>query len=187
MFPCDGLIERPDGILYRGVDVAAPTDVVFRRLCQLRVAPYSYDWVDNLGMRSPRNLTPGLDQLEVGQQFMTIFRLASFENGRSITIESNSNAFGRVAVTYTAAPVDTVRSRLVVKVAFQTPGGLIGSVLQRFLPMGDLIMMREQLLTLKALSERDAGRLEPQTDQVGPTMWAHHQQSCAPESKGSDD
>lgn len=155
-FPCDDLIERPDGVLYRGVDVAAPPEVVFRWLCQLRVAPYSYDWIDNLGRRSPRRLVPGLDELEIGQRFMTIFRLVSFEDGRSITVDSTTATFGRVSVTYKVVPTDAQRCRLVVKVLIQTPGGLVGRALQCFLPAGDLIMMRRQLLTLKALSERDA-------------------------------
>jgi len=140
------------------VDVAASPEVVFRWLCQLRVAPYSHDWVDNLGRRSPRRLVPGLEDLEVGQRFMTIFHLVSFEDGRSITVDSTSSSFGRVAVTYSVASADTEQCRLVAKVVFQTPRGLFGRAVRRALPAGDLIMMRKQLLTLKALSERDAGQ-----------------------------
>lgn len=158
-FPCDDLIQRPDGVLYRGVGVDAPPEMVFRWLCQLRVAPYSYDWIDNLARQSPRQLVPGLDDLEVGQRFMTIFHLVSFEEGRSITVDSTTAAFGRVAVTYTVEPAEIPRCRLVAKVVFQTPQGVIGRALKLFLPGGDLIMMRRQLLTLKALSERDAGQL----------------------------
>jgi hypothetical protein len=154
-YSCDGLIDRPDGVLFRAVDVGAPAEVVFRWLCQLRRAPYSYDWVDNLGRRSPRQLTPGLDQLEVGQRFMSIFRLVSFDQGRSITLHSRTAAFGRVVVTYVAAPIDADRSRLVAKLAFAAPSGPVGWVGRRVLPAGDLVMMRKQLLTLKALAERD--------------------------------
>jgi hypothetical protein len=158
-YPCDGLIEPPDGVLFRAVDVAAPSGLVFGWLCQLRVAPYSYDWIDNRGRRSPRRLIDGLDRLEVGQRFMTMFRLVSFEEGRSITLDSTTALFGRVAVTYLVAPRDTEGSRLVVKLAFSLPRRPLGWVLQRFLPAGDLVMMRKQLLTLKALAERDARQL----------------------------
>ena len=73
-YPCDGLVDCPDGVLFRGVDVEAPAGVVFRWLCQLRVAPYSYDWIDNLGRRSPRELIDGLDDLEVGDRVATDLR-----------------------------------------------------------------------------------------------------------------
>jgi hypothetical protein len=155
-YPCDGLIDAPDRTLFRAVDVLAGSELVFRWLCQLRAAPYSYDWIDNLGRRSPRLLTPGLDELEVGQIFMTIFRLVGFEEGRSITVESRSRLFGLVAASYVALPSTADRSRLVVKLAFKAPRGLRRGATRLLLPSGDLIMMRKQLLTLKALTERSA-------------------------------
>ena len=155
-YPCDGLIESPDRVLFRAVDVAAPAALAFRWLCQLRAAPYSYDWLDNYGRRSPRQLIPGLDQLEVGQRVMTIFRLVAFEEGRSITLDSTTVLLGRVVTTYVVVPRGTDRSRVVVKLAFVAPRGPLGSVMRQILPAGDLVMMRKQLLTLKALAERDA-------------------------------
>ncbi len=103
-YPCDELIDPAGRVVFRAVDIDAPSGLVFRWLCQLRVGPYSYDWIDNRGRRSPRRLIDGLEQLEDGQNFMTIFRLVSFEDGRSITLDSNSALFGRVAGTYLVAP-----------------------------------------------------------------------------------
>jgi hypothetical protein len=154
-YPCDGLIERPH-VVFRAIDVDAPAALVFRWLCQMRVAPYSYDWIDNLGRRSPRNLIAGLDQLEIGQRFVAIFRLADFEDGRSITLDSDSALFGRTALTYRVDAVDEHRSRLVVKIAFAGRCGLHDRMLGLFLPAGDLVMMRKQLRTFKGLAERDA-------------------------------
>ncbi len=73
-FPCDRHLPDAEDTLYRAVDVNAHSAVVFRWLCQLRVAPYSYDWLDNWGRESPRTLTPGLDQLAVGQRVMVFDR-----------------------------------------------------------------------------------------------------------------
>src|SRR5881397_3346484 len=85
-FPCDGYVDRPDAVYYRGITVQAPPASLFRWLCQLRAAPYSYDWIDNGGRRSPQTLTPGLDDLAVGQSVMRIFQLAAFEPGRHLTL-----------------------------------------------------------------------------------------------------
>src|SRR6267378_1831295 len=85
-FPCDSIISHPDDELYRGVTINAPAEVIFRWLCQMRVAPYSYDWIDNFGRQSPPELTPGIENLVIGQNVMTIFDLVDFEIGRHITI-----------------------------------------------------------------------------------------------------
>ena len=52
-YPCDDLVPDPGDRLLRGVDVAAPADVVYRWVCQFRAAPYSYDWIDNLRPTQP--------------------------------------------------------------------------------------------------------------------------------------
>jgi hypothetical protein len=48
------------------------------------------------------------------------------------------------------------RSRLVVKLLTAPGPGLVGAVMRRLLPAGDLVMMRRQLLNLKALAEASA-------------------------------
>jgi len=84
--PCDAQVNAPDETGWRAVDVRAPASIVFRWLCQLRAAPYSYDWLDNWGRRSPRELTSGLDALAVGQRVMTIFSVVAFERDAHLTI-----------------------------------------------------------------------------------------------------
>src|SRR6266849_9704744 len=98
-FPCDGLVAEPAEALFRAVDVAAPPAVVFRWLCQLRVAPYSYDWIDNFGRRSPRQLIPGLDDLAVGQRVMMLFEIVEFERDRHLTLRTTpeGSLLGRLA------------------------------------------------------------------------------------------
>lgn len=158
-FPCDQVLPgAPE--LHRAVTVAAPADVLYRWLCQLRAAPYSYDLIDNLGRRSPQALTPGLERLELGQRFMTIFRLVDFEPGRSITVLSKGSIFGPVACSYRVREHGPAATRLVVRVRCGYPSGWPARPLAKaLLPAGDLVMMRRQLLNLKRLSERQAAAL----------------------------
>jgi hypothetical protein len=146
--PCDRYLPDAGTVVHRAIDIAAPPDTVFRWLCQLRAAPYSYDLIDNFGRRSPQRLTPGLDELAVGQRFMTIFDLVEFEPGRHITLvvrERARWAFGTVGVTYLVTPRGDRGVRLLVRVA--------SARRSRLLPWLDLPMMRRQLLNLKELAE----------------------------------
>jgi hypothetical protein len=165
-FACDRFVAEPNDALYRAVTVNAPPALLFRWLCQLRAAPYSYDWLDNLGRQSPRRLTPGLDRLQVGQRIMTAFHLAAFETDGHITaVLDRFNALvGELAVTYLIVPEPDERCRLVVKLAVAYPRTPIGAALRGLLPPGDLVMMRKQLLTLRELAERDAGAPRPRRD-----------------------
>jgi hypothetical protein len=141
--PCDALCPRAGIRADRAISAAAPASIVFAWLCQLRVAPYSYDILDNFGRRSPRERNPELRHLEIGQRFMTIFALQSFVDGEQITLLAKG-----VAVTYAVRP-DGVGSRLHVRVLFEGP-----RLVARALALGDLVMMRKQLITLKSLAGR---------------------------------
>jgi hypothetical protein len=155
-YPCDDLLPEPHQECWRAIDVDAPASLVFRWLCQMRAAPYSYDWIDNWGRRSPRELTPGLDDLEVGQKVMTLFRIASFERDRHITLYTPKSIFGELAISYCVTPRDADRSRIAVKLMVRYPGRW--RFMRHTPPIGDWIMMRKQLRTLKKYAERDHAR-----------------------------
>lgn len=154
--PCDDLLPCSELVLHRAVSVDAPVPLVYRWLCQLRAAPYSYDALDNLGRRSPQEITPGLEQLRVGQRVMTIFRLEGFERDDHITIRHAGRLFGRVAVTY-AVSRRGEGSRLLARIRWSPPAlPLAREAIVSAWALGDLVMARRQLLNLKALAERDA-------------------------------
>lgn len=158
-FPCDGLLDRTDAVYYRGATVQAPPAIVFRWLCQLRVAPYSYDWIDNFGRQSPRHLIPGLDELAIGQPIMMgAFKLVDFRHNHHLTGRVTSRMLGDLAATYLIAPESADTSRLLVKIVVAFPQGPVGWILRVLLPWADLIMMRRQLLNLKRLAERTASK-----------------------------
>lgn len=153
-YPCDRL--DPSGArLLRAVSSAAPAARVYRWLCQLRVAPYSYDRVDNLGVVSPRQLTPGVERLAVGQPVMTIFDLTCFTLDHDMTLTTRPGAaerlFGRVVVSYAVRP-DRDGSRLVAALRLGAGTGPVAAARSRALAWGDLLMMRRQLLTLAELA-----------------------------------
>ncbi len=152
-FPCDRHLPDADDALFRAIDIDARPSVTFRWLCQLRAAPYSYDWIDNWGRTSPRALTPGLERLVAGQTVMTIFELVEFEQNRHLTIvlRRGRAILGDVAGTYLVAERPPDRSRIVVKLLVRY--ACLGAVARQFFPLGDLVMMRKQLLTLQALAE----------------------------------
>jgi hypothetical protein len=154
--PGDELLPEADGILHRAVDVAAAADLVFRWLCQMRVAPYSYDLIDNLGRRSPQELTPGLERLERGQRIAVVFRVEDFEIGRYLVMRHRGPVFGTVVCAYVVEPRGPAAARLLVRLRVDRPPGLVRGMAHRLLPLGDLVMMRRQLLNFKGLAERNA-------------------------------
>ena len=159
-YPSDGQLAAGWMRMVRAVDCSAAPEAVWPWLCQLRVAPYSYDWLDNGGRRSPRRLTPGITELEVGQDFMGIFRLEEFVPGSRLTLSMNGRRavrlFGPGWITYCVGAGSHDGSRVVAALALPKKPGPLGSVWNVLLPWGDLLMMRQQLRTFARLAEQSS-------------------------------
>lgn len=146
-YPCDDFVASPVLQAWRGVYVRAPAGAVWPWVAQVRLAPYSYDWIDNLGRRSPRELA-GLAEPRVGERFTTV---GGRKLGRIVSVDPGKQLTGTIMgafMSYVLVPVDHDVTRLLLKVVMRTsrwaaPGWSVG----------DLIMARRQLLNLRQLAE----------------------------------
>lgn len=149
-YPCDEFVDSPTVRAWRGVSVQAPTETVWPWVAQVRLAPYSYGWIDNLGRRSPRELL-GLPEPEVGDRFTAT---GGRELGRIVSVDPGEQLTGRIMgafMSYVLVPQDHDTTRLLLKVVMRTSRWLAPG-----LSLGDLIMARRQLLNMKQLAERQA-------------------------------
>lgn len=149
-YPCDDHVPRASLQAWRGVTIDAPPSVVWPWIVQLRLAPYSYDWIDNLGRRSPRELLH-LDDPEIGDAFSSS---AGRPLGRVVDVRHGDHLAARImgaVMTYRLHPVGDHRTRLVLKIVGDFP-----RIVATALSVGDLVMARRQLLNLKDLAEASA-------------------------------
>lgn len=148
-YPCDDVVDRPVMQAWRGVTVHAPARRVWPWIVQLRLAPYSYDWIDNLGRRSPRELSD-LPDPSVGAAFMST---AGRPVGQVLSVTSGEQLTARIlgsVMSYVVEPAGS-DSRLLMKIVMGR-----GRVFAPLVSAGDLVMARRQLLNLKALAEGSA-------------------------------
>jgi len=147
VYPCDAFIGSPTLQAWRGVGVAAPVEAVWPWVAQVRLAPYSYDWIDNLGRRSPRELA-GLAEPRAGERFTTAFGRG---HGRIVSVDPPKQLTGHIGgafMSYVLVPASQDMTRLLLKIVIRT--SYLAAV---GLSVGDLIMARRQLLNLKHLAE----------------------------------
>jgi hypothetical protein len=146
-FACDRFVTEPALRAWRGVTVGVAAADLWPWVCQIRAAPYSYDWVDNRGRRSPRELL-GLPEPEVGDAFTAS---AGRAIGRVVDVQPERSLTGCLLgafMTYRLLPEGTGSTRLLLKLVMATD-----PVTARAVCLGDLVMARRQLLNLKALAE----------------------------------
>jgi hypothetical protein len=118
-------------------------------VAQIRLAPYSYDWIDNLGRRSPQRLR-GLPDPVVGEAFTA---LAGRPCGRIVAVSAGEHLTGQImgtAISYVLVPSGST-TRLLLKIVMRRRRAV-----SPLLVLGDLVMARRQLLNFARLAERDA-------------------------------
>ena len=146
-YPCDDVLTPPVLSLWRGITVQAPVQDVWPWLCQLRLAPYSYDWLDNLGRRSPRELR-GVPDPEQGEPFSCLG--GKFDVGRIVSVAHEEHVTARImgAVMSYVLIAQGDATRLVLKIVMRR-----GHWYASAAALGDWPMARRQLMNLKALAE----------------------------------
>jgi hypothetical protein len=146
-YPCDDLVPGAALQVWRGVSVAVPPERVWPWLCQVQVAPYSYDWIDNLGRRSPRRLLGRPDPLP-GQAFSQVG--GRFPVGRVLVVEPGQHLTATImgaVMSYVLAP-DGAGTRLLLKIVMRRRRWYTEAM-----AVGDWPMARRQLLNFKACAE----------------------------------
>jgi len=146
-YPCDEFVAAPVLQAWRGVLIEAPAAAVWPWVGQIRLAPYSYDWIDNLGRRSPRRLAD-LPEPQVGERFTTA---AGRRAGRIVAVDPGVHLTASILgafMSYVLVPAGPGATRLLLKIVMETSGWIAPLV-----SAGDLIMARRQLLNLKHLTE----------------------------------
>jgi hypothetical protein len=146
-FACDSYLTHPSLSAWRAVTIDAPAERVWSWLIQVRLAPYSYDWIDNLGRRSPEQLLD-LEDPTPGSAFTAV---AGRPSGEVLSVEHGEHLTARImgaVMTYRLTHLDAASTRLVLKIVASPSRGL-----SSLLSLGDLVMARRQLLRFKALAE----------------------------------
>ena len=147
-YPCDELVSDPALEAWRGITVRAAPAQVWPWVAQIRLAPYSYDWLDNLGRRSPQQLS-GLPEPAVGEPFTTAMRGRAV--GRILAVVSGEQLTGEIlgaVMSYVLVPHDS-DTRLLLKLVLRR-----GRAVAPLVSVGDLVMSRRQLLNFARLAER---------------------------------
>ena len=148
-YGCDNYVANPSLEAWRGVTVNTTPERLWPWVVQVRLAPYSYDWIDNLGRESPHELH-NLNDPRPGGPFTAS---AGRPLGKVLSVEHQVELTAQIMsahMSYRLTPVDEHSTRLVLKVTAPQSWRLAAPLLS----VGDLVMARRQLLNFKQLAEK---------------------------------
>lgn len=165
VMPGDDVVPDACWTATRAVTIAAEPGEVWPWLVQMgagdRAGWYSYDIIDNGGVRSAREVRAPLQSLAIGDVMRLTagspagFRVISLEPDRSLVLAHREQC-GAVSAAFTLTTAGTAGTRLVHRVRFRVgPAGLAWAVL---MDAGDLVMSRRMLLGIRERAETRARR-----------------------------
>lgn len=156
--PGDSLVERPAFDATRAITVRATPEQVWPWLVQAgtgRAGWYSYDLVDNLGRPSARRILPELQEIAVGDVIpMTPsgrlgLRVHSLDAPHAMVWGSP----GETTWEWQLGREPDGSTRLVTRFRSRSVAGIPTAPLAPLLDVGDTVMMRRMLLTLRDRAE----------------------------------
>jgi hypothetical protein len=155
--PGDDLIPQPAMSATRAIVIGAPPDEVFPWFAQMgpgRAGWYSYDWIDNRGVESSREINPEWVVDEPGTSMGGMagigFDIVDVVPGRRLVISVATDGPLAFTMSYLLVPWGADQTRVLVRVRGASDGGRWLDPLIRFgLGPGDFVMVRRQLLGVK--------------------------------------
>jgi len=153
--------------LLRCVEINAGPSDIFIWLKQLRIAPYSYDFVDNRCKKSPDFIIENLPPLKVYTHFLLVFHILEFEENSFISarfcepINTPVNLYMRDMFIEYRIVEETTNTKLWCKVKGHFNTDISSRGFFFIFSVINKIMMARQLKNIKKLSELSvAGKVE---------------------------
>lgn len=155
----DDIVPKPTFNATRAVTVEACPEDLWPWLVQIgckRAGWYSYDWIDNLGIRSADRILPELQQIYAGQLIPLSpdgrvgLYVRDFATDRWILWVDKKNESTWYWGLY---PTDSNSTRLITRVHLKYRWFSPAIIFSLLLDVGDIIMMRKCMLGIKRRAE----------------------------------
>ncbi|MDH3248837.1 MAG: SRPBCC family protein [Acidimicrobiia bacterium] len=160
--PGDELIKNPATSATRAVVIYTPPDQVYPWFAQMgpgRAGWYSYDWIDNRGVESAREINPEWvvtgPGVSMGGMAGLRFDIVDAAPGQHLVISVATKGPLAFTMSYLFEPWGAAATRVLVRVRGASEGGRwLDPAIRLALGPGDLVMVRRQLLGVKERAER---------------------------------
>ena len=158
--PGDYLVRSPFLKATRAITIDAPLSAVWPWLVQMgyrRAGFYSYDWIDNDRIPSADRIVPELQHLQVGELVPTGpgegFRVAVIDPERALVLQID-HPRAQISSALVLASPEGRSTRLIMRLWARFPLSLFALLYYPVFEPGDFVMMRKELLGIKARAER---------------------------------